>query len=261
MSEQPSPPPASADGDTPSSRRNFVSYLTLSGVAAAVACARPAVTTTPAADGTAPAPPAPPPAADPSARPIQIPPTSDDGPWDMSWLERLDRARFKLVFDLGAYLDGSGLYYAKNYLNGMRDGWQLATPDVLPILGVSGNAFPLVFADAVWAKYDYGTQTKTTDPRTGQTATRNVFWHPRQGEPMFEFGVNTLQDRGAQVLLCNNVFRGVIRGAMRRTGQSYPDTRAELIAGMLPGVIVVPAMVAAMAMAQSRGASYVFAGA
>jgi intracellular sulfur oxidation DsrE/DsrF family protein len=37
--------------------------------------------------------------------------------------------------------------------------------------------------------------------------------------------------------------------------------RAELKAGFLPGVTVVPAMVAAMAMAQAKGAAYVYAGA
>lgn len=189
-----------------------------------------------------------------------MPPTRDDGPWDMTWLDRVDRARHKLVFDIGAYQNGSGLYYTRNYINGMRDGWGMEGPDVLPILGISGNAFPIIFNDAIWAKYGYGESSKTNDPRTGQPAIRNVFWHPRAGEPMAPWGVNVLQDMGCQFLFCNNVFRGVIRGVMGRTSRPYPEVRAELVAGMLPGVIVVPAMVAAMAIAQSRGAGYVFAG-
>lgn len=164
------------------------------------------------------------------------------------------------MFDVGAYLNGGGLYYAKNYLNGMRDGWGVESPDVLPLLGISGDASPIVFSDQIWEKYHYGMSSKTNDPRTSQPAIRNVFWHPRAGEPMVEFGVDVLQARGAQLLMCNNVFRGVIRGAMRETGRSYAEVRAELKAGFLPGVIVVPAMVAAMAMAQSRGSAYVFAG-
>lgn len=178
----------------------------------------------------------------------------------MTWLDRVDRARHKLVFDIGAYQNGSGLYYTRNYINGMRDGWGMEGPDVLPILGISGNAFPIIFNDAIWAKYGYGESSKTNDPRTGQPAIRNVFWHPRAGEPMAPWGVNVLQDMGCQFLFCNNVFRGVIRGVMGRTSRPYPEVRAELVAGMLPGVIVVPAMVAAMAIAQSRGAGYVFAG-
>lgn len=164
------------------------------------------------------------------------------------------------MFDLGAYLGGGGLYYAKNYLNGMRAGWGADAPDVLPLLGVSGDAYPLVFGDGIWEKYCFGASSKTTDPRTGQLAIRNVFWKPRAGAPMAEFGVDVLQARGAQLLLCNNVFRGVIRRAIGETGRPYGEVRAELKTGLLPEVIVVPAMVAAMAMAQSRGAGYVFAG-
>lgn len=251
--------------DDVTSRRTFVAQLGLGSVAlAATACANapaPAASPAPATLGT----PAPSSqgggtATAPRTPPIVLPPTSDDGPWDMSWLERAAKAKHALVFDVGAYQNGGGLYYARNYLNGMRDGWSLAAPDVLPILGISGDAYPVVFNDAIWAKYGYGASSKTTDRRTGQPAVRNVWWQPRPDEPMAEWGVDVLQARGAQFLLCNNVFRGVIRGAMRQTGASYADARTELVAGMLPGVIVVPAMVAAMAMAQAKGAAYVVAG-
>lgn len=251
--------------DLATSRRHFVTQLGLGSVAlAATACARTAPPITTAAP-VATAPVASASSADSrpgrSAPAIAIPPTTGDGPWDMSWLERSAAARYALVFDVGAYQNGGGLYYAKNYLNGMRDGWGAATPDVLPIIGISGDAYPIVFNDGVWAKYAYGTSSKTTDARTSQPAVRNVWWQPREGESMFEFGVDVLQKRGAQFLLCNNVFRGVIRRAMAQTHGTYADVRKELTAGLLPGVIVVPAMVAAMAMAQSRRAAYVYAGA
>lgn len=258
MSDSSSPEPLPT-----ASRRTFVAQLGAGGLAlAASACASGRATTASAAP-----PPAPTQAAQTPARPgrsappITIPPTTEDGPWDHSWLQRLSTARYKLVFDIGAYQDGGGLYYAKNYFNGMRDGWSAVTPDVLAILGISGNAYPLIFNDKMWEKYGYGESSKTNDPRTKAIATRNVFWQPRAGEPMAEFGVDVLQQRGAQFIFCNNVFRGVIRGAMAKTQRPYAEVRAELKANMLPGVVVVPAMVAAMAMAQASGAGYVFAGA
>ncbi len=236
------------DASPSPSRRDFVSTLALGGIALGLA----------GSGGPEPRVGAP---VDQEQEPIQLPPARDDGPWDMSWLDRVSAAEHKLVFDIGAYQEGGGLYYAKNYLNGMRDGWGIEAPQVLPLLGVSGNAYPIVFGDAIWEKYDYGTSSKTNDPRTGKTATRNVFWQPKAGERMAEFGVDVLQDRGCQFLFCNNVFRAVIRGTMAKTKRPYGEVRTELKAGFLPGVIVVPAMVAAMAMAQARGASYVYAGA
>lgn len=243
MSDQPS--------QGANSRRDFVSTLAAGGFAAvAMGPARAR-----AADGAGRTPPRDQPP------PVQLPPAKDDGPWDMSWLDRVDHARYKLMFDVGAYLNGSGLYYAKNYLNGMRDGWGIEPPKVLPLLGISGDAYPIVFNDQVWEKYKYGVSSKTNDGRTGQPAIRNVWWQPKAGESMAEFGVDVLQGRGCQFLLCNNVFRGVIRRTMAETSRPYAEVRAELKAGLLPGVIVVPAMVAAMAMSQAHGAAYVFAGA
>jgi hypothetical protein len=77
---------------------------------------------------------------------------------------------------------------------------------------------------------------------------------------MFEFGVDVLQKRGAVFILCNNVLRFVTRSLAARTGSTYADMRKELIAGLLPGVTVVPAMVAACGMAQQKGCTYVYAG-
>ena len=78
---------------------------------AAAACAHPQTgSTVPTPGGTAPTPA--PRGSRPAGPPIQLPPTKDDGPWDMSWLDRVDRARYKLMFDVGAYLEGGGLYYA-----------------------------------------------------------------------------------------------------------------------------------------------------
>jgi hypothetical protein len=179
----------------------------------------------------------------------------------MTWLDRVAAAKHRMLFDIGSYDDGGGLHYARNYLNGMRDGWGAEAPDVIAILGISGNAYPLVFNDAMWAKYAFGESTKTNDPRTLSAAQRNVFWQAKDGEPMADYAVDVLQRRGAQVIFCNNVFRGVLRGLMAKTGRKYDDLRHELSSNFLPGVIVVPAMVAAMGVAQSRGCAYVYAGA
>ena len=35
---------------------------------------------------------------------------------------------------------------------------------------------PLLFNDAMWAKYDLGTATKTNDSKTGKPATRNIYY-------------------------------------------------------------------------------------
>jgi intracellular sulfur oxidation DsrE/DsrF family protein len=224
-----------------SERREFLETLALGGVALAVgACA------TGRSTNAAPLPAA--------------PPAAKEGPWDSSWLDQLT-AKHKQIFDVSAYADGGGLFYAKNYFNAHRDAFGTTYPDVQAVLGIHGDAYPIVFSDAIWAKYDLGRRVKAKDPRTGKPALRNVLWQPREGEEMYEYSVNALQPRGAKFILCNNVLRFVTRTLAQESRATYDATRAELIAGLLPNVTVVPAMVVALGLAQERGCAYVYAGA
>ena len=223
-----------------SERREFLETLALGGVALAVgACA-----TVPSANQTfLPA----------------APPAAKEGPWDSTWLDQLT-AKHKQIFDVATYANGDGLFYARNYFNAHRDAYGTSFPDVQAVLGLHGNAYPIVFGDAMWAKYDFGRRVKAVDPRTGRPALRNVLWQPREGEEMYEYSVNALQPRGAKFILCNNVLRDVTRALAQETRATYEATRAELLAGLLPNVTVVPAMVVAIGLAQERGCAYVYAG-
>ena len=223
-----------------SERREFLGTLALGGVALAVgACATAASTSQ-----------APLPAA---------PPATKEGPWDSSWLDQLT-AKHKQIFDVPTYANGDGLFYVKNYFNAHRDAFGMTFPDVQAVLGIHGEAYPIVFGDAIWAKYDFGRRVKARDPRTGKPALRNVLWQPREGEDMYEYSVNALQPRGAKFILCNNVLRFVTRTLAQETRATYAATRAELLDGLLPNVTVVPAMVVAIGLAQERGCAYIYAG-
>ena len=225
-----------------SDRREFLESLALGGVALAVgACASAGAS----AQSETPAP--------------AIPPATKDGPWDSSWLDQLT-AKHKQIFDIPSYADGGGLFYAKNYFNAHRDAFGASYPDVQAVLGIHGDAYPIVFSDCLWARYELGHRIKAKDPRTGKPALRNVLWQPREGEEMYEYSVNALQPRGAKFILCNNVLRFVTRTLAKETGASYEATRTELLGGLLPDVTVVPAMVVALGLAQERGCAYVYAG-
>ena len=222
-------------------RRTFLESLALSGAALAVGACASATTT-----GQTPA-------------PAPVPPVTKDGPWDNGWLDQLT-AKHKQVFDISAYADGGGLFYAKNYFNAHRDAFGTEYPNVQAVLGIHGPAYPIVFADPVWEKFHYGKRNKIKDPRTKAWAVRNVMWQPREGEEMYEYSVNALQARGGKFIFCNNVLRFLTRTLARETGVSFEAMRAELVAGLLPNVTVVPAMVVALGMAQERGCAYVYAG-
>ncbi len=68
--------------------------------------------------------------------------------------------------------------------------------------------------------------------------------------------VPALQRRGAIFLFCNNVLRFLSAQLARQRNEDVNAVRADLIASFLPGVVLVPAVVAAAAMAQERGCAY-----
>lgn len=219
-------------------RREFLGTLALGGVALAVGACATSATQAPA---------------------VTPGPVAKDGPFDNGWLDQLT-ARHKQIFDIGSYQEGGGLFYAKNFFNAHRDAYNTVYPEVQAVLGIHGNAYPLVFGDAVWAKYGFGRREKIKDPRTGKWAVRNIFWQSREGEWMHEYSVNALQARGAKFIFCNNVMRFLTRTLAKEARVSYETMRAELVGGLLPGVTIVPAMVVALGLAQERGCAYVYAG-
>ncbi|MBK7596765.1 MAG: hypothetical protein IPJ11_16410 [Gemmatimonadetes bacterium] len=64
------------------------------------------------------------------------------------------------------------------------------------------------------------------------------------------------QRRGATFLFCNNVLRNLTASLARRRNETPEVVRADLIASFLPGVVLVPAVVAGIAMAQEHGCAY-----
>jgi hypothetical protein len=151
-----------------------------------------------------------------------------DNSWDMSW---------------------------RNYLNAHRDVFHLNPPEVTAVAAMV-NAGHINFSDAIWAKYGFGEETKTKDPHTDAWVTRNVFRHADAGEPMAEFSVEALQARGVIFWQCNNALKGITRRLATKMQMAPDAIRADLIAGLLPGVYLVPAHTMAIGLAQERGCTY-----
>lgn len=208
---------------TSRSRRAFVSTLSwLAGLAAAPA----------ASAGTAQSPAA--------------------GGVDLSWLEEL-KARHMLVFDM-ADSDPAAqpppLRLPRNYMDGFRDVYQRTFPDVRTIVGISGRAFPINASDRLWKKYALGERSKIADPVTKLPSVRNLYLD----DPTL--GVKALQARGTIFWQCAIALDGIAAQLAATHQLPVADVRADLEAGLNPGVRVVPGHVMALGLVQERGAGY-----
>lgn len=187
---------------------------------------------------------------------------------DDRWLDTL-RGRHRQIFDMPQPAGGLPMLHVRNYLETYRAAYGLSHPDVNAVVGLYYMTVPLALDDAMWAKYQLGAASHVVDAGTGQPAVRNVLARPREGAdvlpiaggpvaPPNDVAIAELQRRGALFLLCNNAV-GFWSGQLAAASKQQPAAvREELLSHLLPGVVVVPAMVIAFQQAQARGASYMF---
>lgn len=176
------------------------------------------------------------------------------------WLDRLKGERGQ-IFDATTISGGKVLQQARNFLDAYRDAYGVSSEQLDVVVGAHGGALPLVFQDAAWDRFAFGERSDVNDYRTRAPARRNIFARAETGSPIpADATIEALQERGVIFILCNNSLRR-ITGTLAQAGfGTAEEVRAELLAGLLPGVEVVPAMVVAMNLAQERGLSYVYSG-
>jgi intracellular sulfur oxidation DsrE/DsrF family protein len=182
-----------------------------------------------------------------------------------AWLDKQTGAH-RCLFDFPLHGGGTPLIHMLNYLNTYATAYGTKPGEVnaigtLYFVGPT-SSIPMAFNDAMWEKYKLGAYLKLDDPKTNAPATRNMFYAPQTGDPVLFGGafaaasMANLQKMGSTFLICNNAL-GLFTGQLaQQSGSPAATVGAELKANMLPGVVLVPAMVIAIEKAQSKGIAY-----
>jgi intracellular sulfur oxidation DsrE/DsrF family protein len=128
------------------------------------------------------------------------------------------------------------------------------------------NGIPYAFNSEIWAKYNFGTVFQADDPLTKKPSVRNPFWKPAKGDfkvpgiGVVDIGINELQDSGVMFCVCDvamTVFSAALAEGMK---MDPADIKKEWMAGLLPGIQVVPSGIWGVGRAQEHGCAYCFAG-
>jgi intracellular sulfur oxidation DsrE/DsrF family protein len=186
-------------------------------------------------------------------------------PPDEKWLDGLT-GKYKQLFDMPNPTHGLGLIHIRNYLKAWKDTYNLEHPQINAVGTLYFMTIPLGLTDPMWEKYKLGEAIKETDEKTGVFATRNIYYKADPGESTMSIkgiadwpadtSMEALQKKGTLFIMCNNALNFWAGNVASATSQTQEAVRAEFLAHLVPGVVIVPAMVMAVNQAQARGCSY-----
>ncbi len=160
----------------------------------------------------------------------------------------------------------------KNSLNGLVFGFGYAPERIALATANHGPSSSYTFDDYVWQKYRIGQFFELKDASGNPIAT-NVFFArksaPNAGAspddpngPYQDTSIEALQARGVMMLTCHTAVEEISANIVKRSfapsGMRPQDVANDILTHLVAGAIVVPSMVATLAVLQNRYA-YTFA--
>lgn len=172
------------------------------------------------------------------------------------WLAAL-KGKHRQLFHSHENLD-NGIFYSTRYKTDYPKDYGVTPADVDSILAAHGKTAVVTYNDAAWEKYELGKMFDIKEnPKSDKIATHNILLKGDDEDP----GVEDAMKAGVVVLTCHNALRGMARGLAR--GKKFgtaDEIERDLIASLVPGVVLVPAMVIAIERAQKQGCAYQYTG-
>jgi hypothetical protein len=178
------------------------------------------------------------------------------GPWDTSWIARVESATYRVVFNASDISYGAVFDYAETFFDHFHELHDTTDSQTRPVIVARRLGVALGLNDAMWERYKLGEDTKTKDPSTGLPALRNVFWISRTPTSGATRTIEALQRRGMILLVCNVALGNMGDRLATDANRPVPEVQAELRANLVPGAILVPSGIYALIRAQNAGCAY-----
>ncbi len=181
-------------------------------------------------------------------------PMSGSDPQLEAWFGKLN-GKHRVVFDAPAVNGGMPMVWPRVYLLTMKGTYPDDGASAMVIARHEG--LPLALGDAIWAKYHLG---EMFNIKNGDTpATSNPFANITT-LPLPDIGTEGMLKTGVLIGACDVALTVYSGAAASKMGMDPKAVKAEWVAGLFPGVQVVPSGVMAVARAQEFDGRYVFAG-
>ena len=171
-----------------------------------------------------------------------------------AWFGKLT-GKHRVVFDAPEPNNGFPVIWPRIYLLTTEASYPGESASTMVIL--RHNGLPLALQDNLWAKYKLG---ELFSIKSGDAPATKSPYATITGLPVPGLGVVELLKTGTLIGACDVAMTVYSSAAASKMGMDAATVKKEWIAGMIPGVQLVPSGVMAVARAQELGGQYIFAG-
>lgn len=152
----------------------------------------------------------------------------------------------------------------KNALNGLTFGFGYSPSQVAVAFAPHGPSAALGYSDYLWEKYKLGDFFSIKDAQ-GATVASNVWLKAKAAVDMKadpddpngmyqDSSIEMLQKRGVVFMTCHTAVeeqaRNLVKAGAPAAGQNASDVANDILTHLIPGAVVVPSMVATVAVLQ-----------
>lgn len=175
-------------------------------------------------------------------------------------LKKLSGRKYKQVFDAPRPNDALAVIWSWAFLHTYNK-LNVKDADVGCFTIFRHEAIPFAMKDEVWAKYQLGDVFKIDDKATKAASVRNIVTNIKEGDlPIPDMALEKTQARGVLYGVCDLAMTVYSMAIGAKANAKPEDVKKDMIAGLLPGVVVLPSGVYAVNRAQAAGFTYCFAG-
>jgi len=176
-----------------------------------------------------------------------------------NWLQKIN-GKHRQVFDAAESNSGLPLAWARVFLMTNKAAGA-DEKDVTAVVVLRHEGIALGMESRVWEKYNFKDVFKVTDLMTKSVLTTNPFWQPKEGAlPLPGMSIDQLMQSGVLFGICDMALT-VMSSMVAKDMKQDPDmVKKDWVAGIYPGIQLVPSGVLAVNRAQEHGCTYCFAG-